>query len=209
MSFTASPAPSRLFFLDWVRILAFFVLILYHVGMYYVSWDWHVKSEFASATLEPYMQLSAPWRLGLLFLVSGVASRFLLAKAGATAFMRQRSARLLIPLLFGMLVIVPPQAYFEVVKKLAYTGSYAEFMGLYLTGYGGFCREDCLIMPTWNHLWFVAVAVHAGAGHAGDGARPALRWVVAPRGAIPDRLEDRRAAVRGTGAGAHRAAPAL
>jgi glucan biosynthesis protein C len=153
---TASPMPSRLFFFDWVRILAFFVLILYHVGMYYVTWDWHVKSAFASDTLEPYMQLSAPWRLGLLFLVSGVASRFLLAKAGTTAFMRQRSGRLLVPLLFGMLVIVPPQAYFEVVEKLAYTGSYTEFMGLYLTGYGGFCREDCLVMPTWNHLWFVA-----------------------------------------------------
>ena len=28
---------------------------------------------------------------------------------------------------------------------------------MYLTGYGGFCRDgDCLILPTWNHLWFVA-----------------------------------------------------
>ena len=105
-----SPPPERLLFLDWVRILAFFVLILYHVGMYYVTWDWHVKSEFASATLEPFMYLSAPWRLSLLFLVSGVASRFLLAKAGAASFLRQRSIRLLVPLLFGMLVIVPPQA---------------------------------------------------------------------------------------------------
>ena len=43
------PATSeRLYFLDWVRILAFFVLIAYHVGMYYVSWDWHVKSPYAS-----------------------------------------------------------------------------------------------------------------------------------------------------------------
>ena len=153
---SSSPAPSRLFFFDWVRILAFFVLILYHVGMYYVSWDWHVKSASASALLEPYMQLSAPWRLGLLFLVSGVASRFLLAKTGAARFLRQRSIRLLVPLLFGMLVIVPPQAYFEVVEKLAYSGDYADFMRLYLSGYRGFCREDCLIMPTWNHLWFVA-----------------------------------------------------
>jgi glucan biosynthesis protein C len=56
-----------------------------------------------------------------------------------------------------MLVIVPPQAYLEVVEKLAYQGGYADFMQLYLGRYRGFCRgSDCLIMPTWNHLWFVA-----------------------------------------------------
>ncbi|MES2152258.1 MAG: acyltransferase family protein [Pseudomonadota bacterium] len=147
---------TRLFFLDWVRILAFFVLILYHVGMYYVSWDWHVKSPEASAAIEPLMLLSSPWRLGLLFLISGVASRFMLARAGAGTFMRSRSVRLMPPLLFGMLVIVPLQPYFEVLEKLAYQGSLFDFMRLYLSAYHGFCKDGCLILPTWNHLWFVA-----------------------------------------------------
>lgn len=147
----------RLFFLDWVRIIAFLLLILYHVGMYYVSWDWHVKSVAASTAIEPLMLLSSPWRLSLLFLISGVASSFMLAKIGAGRWMRQRSVRLLVPLVFGMFVIVPPQAYFEVVEKVAYQGSYAQFLRLYVTGYGDFCRgADCLDMPTWNHLWFVA-----------------------------------------------------
>jgi glucan biosynthesis protein C len=50
----------RLFFLDWVRITAFFVLIVYHVGMYYVTWDWHVKSPHTSSAVEPFMMLSSP-----------------------------------------------------------------------------------------------------------------------------------------------------
>lgn len=30
-------------------------------------------------------------------------------------------------------------------------------MQLYLGRYRGFCRgTGCLIMPTWNHLWFLA-----------------------------------------------------
>lgn len=148
---------SRLYFLDWVRIFAFMLLIVYHVGMYYVSEDWHVKSPFASTAIEPFMMLSSPWRLGLLFLISGVASSFMLAKVGAGSFLRQRSLRLLVPLIFGMFVIVPPQPYFEVIEKVAYEGSYLDFMHLYVTGYGGFCRKtDCLDIPTWNHLWFVA-----------------------------------------------------
>lgn len=147
----------RLYFLDWIRILAFFVLILYHTGMYYVTWDWHVKSPYASNAIEPLMILSSPWRLGLLFMISGVATAFMLQKLRVGALLRQRSWRLLVPLVFGMFVIVPPQSYFEVVEKVAYHGSYAEFMRLYVTGYHGFCRgDDCLRMPTWNHLWFVA-----------------------------------------------------
>jgi surface polysaccharide O-acyltransferase-like enzyme len=147
----------RLYFLDWIRILAFFVLILYHTGMYYVTWDWHVKSPYASNAIEPLMILSSPWRLGLLFMISGVATAFMLQKLRVGALLRQRSWRLLVPLVFGMFVIVPPQSYFEVVEKVAYHGSYAEFMRLYVSGYHGFCRgDDCLRMPTWNHLWFVA-----------------------------------------------------
>ncbi|MEH6433988.1 acyltransferase family protein [Massilia sp. DD77] len=147
---------ARLYFLDWVRILAFFVLIAYHIGMYYVSWDWHVKSPFASDGPEPFMMLSSPWRLTLLFFVAGAASRFLIERLGTASFLRQRSLRLLVPLLFGMAVIVPPQPYLEVVEKLAYGDGFLSFMRLYYSAYGGFCREDCLDLPTWNHLWFVA-----------------------------------------------------
>jgi hypothetical protein len=154
---THPPHPAaRLYFLDWVRILAFFVLIAYHIGMYYVSWDWHVKSPHASDAPEPFMMLSSPWRLTLLFFVAGAASRFLFERLGTASFLRQRSLRLLVPLLFGMAVVVPPQPYFEVVEKLGYGDGFGAFLRLYYSAYGGFCREDCLDLPTWNHLWFVA-----------------------------------------------------
>lgn len=149
---------SRRFDLDWVRVCAFGLLVLYHVGMYYVSWDWHVKSPFASPALEPFMLLSSPWRLSLLFLVSGAATAFLLGK-GEPGALRRRSWRLLVPLLFGMLVVVPPQSYYEVVEKLpgGYSEGYLAFWGRYLTADPTFCRDgDCLDVPTWNHLWFVA-----------------------------------------------------
>ncbi|HEY3516279.1 MAG TPA: acyltransferase family protein [Gammaproteobacteria bacterium] len=147
----------RRYDLDWVRIGAFLLLILYHIGMYYVTWDWHVKSPHASSAIEPLMLLTSPWRLSLLFFVSGVATAYLLERQSVRGFLGRRSVRLLVPLVFGMLVIVPPQAYLEVVEKVQYAGNYGEFLGLYLTAYHGFCRDgDCLIMPTWNHLWFVA-----------------------------------------------------
>jgi glucan biosynthesis protein C len=152
----ADPAPTaRRLDLDWVRILAFGLLILYHVGMYYVSWDWHVKSPHASSAIEPLMMLSSPWRLGLLFFVSGCATAFLQAKAPA-GFVRSRTQRLLIPLAFGIWVVVPPQSWAQVVEAVGYGDGYLHFWQLYASGYGGFCRDGCLRLPTWNHLWFVA-----------------------------------------------------
>jgi glucans biosynthesis protein C len=158
---SAAPAPllpSRLYFLDWVRIIAFFVLILFHVGMVYVSWDFHVKSPFASDAAEWPMMLSSPWRLALLFLVAGAASRMMLGAMPVGRFARGRSWRLLLPLLFGMLVIVPPQSYCEVLEKFGYSGSYGDFYQLYLHNDRRFVTAPGkhLVMPTWNHLWFVA-----------------------------------------------------
>ena len=143
--------------LDWARIIAFSLLIWYHVGMYYVTWDWHIKSPNASPAIEPLMFATNPWRLALLFLVSGAATGFLLAKSSLAEFVKTRSSRLLLPLLFGALVIVPPQSYYEVVEKIQYAGSYLQFWARYLSFDQSFCKgKDCLILPTYNHLWFVA-----------------------------------------------------
>jgi glucan biosynthesis protein C len=152
----AAPTSPRLYFLDWLRIAAFGLLVLYHVGMYYVSWDWHVKSPHAGTALEPWMMLSSPWRLGLLFLVSGAASSLMLARA-PDRFLARRSQRLLLPLLAGMAVIVPPQTYFELVHHFGYAQGWGDFLRRYFSGDPSFCRAGgCLKMPTWNHLWFVA-----------------------------------------------------
>lgn len=153
--------PERLLYLDWLRIAAFVLLVLYHVGMFYVPWEWHVKSATTYAALEPWMRLTNPWRMGLLFVVSGLASGLMVGRAGLG---RQRARRLLMPLLFGMAVVVPPQAYFQVQQQMGYAGSYRDFLWLYFSGFHGFCQAGhCLRLPTWNHLWFLPyLAVYTG-----------------------------------------------
>ena len=132
MSDNASP-PARLIYLDWLRVAAFGLLILYHIGMFYVTWDWHVKSDHAGHAIEPLMLLTNPWRLTLLFLVSGAATRFMADKidgrrpspeSAPCGCSSRWSSR--------MLVIVPPQSYYEVVEKIAYPNSYLAFWGRYL-----------------------------------------------------------------------------
>ena len=142
--------------LDWIRVLAFGLLVLYHVGMFYVTWDWHVKSPRASAALEPFMLATNPWRLLLLFVVSGAATRFLAERLGPGALARSRAKRLGLPILLAMLVVVPPQVWFEIRQKLGSDLSYGAFWWRYLTASGGWCpASGCIVTPTWNHMWFV------------------------------------------------------
>jgi len=123
--------------------------------MLYVSWGFHIKSAHRIA-LEPLMLVLNPWRLGLLFLVSGVATRFMLQKYSLLPLLRSRSARLLIPLVFGMLVVVPPQAYEQIVEALGYPAGFVDFYLRHYLAFGSqFCPNPCIVMPTWNHLWFV------------------------------------------------------
>lgn len=139
--------------LDWLRIGAFGVLILYHVGMVFVPWDFHVKLPGADWVAIPMIASSA-WRLTLLFVVSGYASRALFSRsAGPGPFARDRSLRLLVPLLFGMALILPPQPWVELVVKHGYQQTFGRF---WLRDYYDFKNVSGVDMPTWNHLWFVA-----------------------------------------------------
>jgi len=139
--------------MDWLRIGAFALLIFYHIGMVFVPWDFHVKTAHPAVWVEIPMLFTNPWRLTLLFVVSGFASRALLSKSpGLGGFLKSRSARLLIPLAFGMAVIVPPQTWVELVGKHGYTQGFAWF---WLHDYFRFGTLFGIVMPTWNHLWFV------------------------------------------------------
>ena len=144
----------RLYGLDWLRIGAFALLILYHIGMFFVPWEWHVKTGRPLEWLELPMMAINPWRLTLLFVVSGFASRILLSKVnGARAFVRGRSLRLLLPLLAGMTLFVAPQPWAELRAAGVVSDGFWTF---WTRDYFRFGKLHALDLPTWNHLWFVA-----------------------------------------------------
>ena len=158
--------------MDWLRIGAFALLIFYHIGMVFVPWGFSVKTAQPIVWTEIPMFLTNPWRLTLLFLVSGFASRALFTKlASARAFFRGRSARLLVPLLFGMAVIVPPQAWVELTTQHGYTPGYLHF---WLHDYFRFGTLSGIVLPTYNHLWFVMYLWTYSAGLAALSLLPGL-----------------------------------
>lgn len=153
----------RRYDVDWLRTLAFGLLILYHLGMYYVAdWGWHVKSVSQSVWLQSLMILFNQWRMSLLFFVSGMTLALIESKYSAGKLMRTRFMRLFIPLLFGMFVIVPPQLFFELQQNFGFTGSYWQFFQEYINVNTELAPEKRtpIGLLTWNHLWYLAYLWH-------------------------------------------------
>jgi hypothetical protein len=95
-----------------------------------------------------------PWRLLILFIVSGAATKFMAGKMTPAELFRVRSLRLLPPLLFVTAVIVPPMGFVAARQWLHYRGDFLGYLGHYfsVTCHGG----NCTIHLGYGHLWFVA-----------------------------------------------------
>lgn len=139
----------RRYDIDWIRVIVFDILILFHVGMFFNTWDWHIKNNVQLDWLFYPMAFTSEWRIPILFVVSGMGTRFALSYRSGSQYIKERFTRLFIPLLVGMLIIVPPQVYVERLADGDFLGNYLAFLphifdGIYPTG-----------NFSWHHLWFL------------------------------------------------------
>ncbi len=152
------PQTARRHDIDALRAIAFSLLILYHIAMLYVAeWGWHLKSPHTSEALQLPMLFVNRWRMDLIFLVSGLATAFLFASRTPGQFLKVRVPKLFIPLLFGVLVVVPIQPYCQGVANGLVEPGFLQFLKNYYTGYqwpkGAFDGWEYGF--TWNHLWYL------------------------------------------------------
>jgi glucan biosynthesis protein C len=153
-----TPKPARRHDIDALRVIAFGLLILYHVGMFYVAeWEWHLKSVHLAEWLQAPMVFLNRWRMPLLFLLSGIAVGLFDPRRAPLKFFAERSLRLLLPLAFGIVAVVSVQAYCQGVAN-----------GKVEPGFGAFLWRYWQFRPwpqdafdgweygfTWNHLWYL------------------------------------------------------
>jgi len=155
----SATAQARRYDIDFLRVFAFSLLILYHVSMLYAEGEgWHVKSAYQTDALNIPRLLVNQWRMPLLFIISGLAISFVWHKYTAGQFAARRATRLMVPLLFGMAFVVAPQCYYEALGKGIIEPGFLRFMGQYLT-FQDFPGEawagEEQIHWTWNHLWYL------------------------------------------------------
>jgi glucans biosynthesis protein C len=145
--------PTRHYGMDWLRIGAFLLLILYHVGFNFTPWGYQTPSRGIVPFSEiPLLALSA-WRLSLLFAISGYASAALLSREPQLlTFATSRLVRLGVPFAFAMVFVVPPQIWIGLVNGPGYPHGLAYFTLHDFFGFGPVMDKN---LPVMMHMWFV------------------------------------------------------
>jgi glucans biosynthesis protein C len=137
-------------YIDWIRVLAFLLLIIFHASMPFVPYGWEVKNAKTSQALLNLIWWFHQWRLPLLFFISGVGIYFSLKRRSVPLFLWERVIRLFIPLLFAMFFTIPAQVWVEFTQEGRIHESYLDF---YPSVWKMIPYPDGTL--TWSHMWFV------------------------------------------------------
>jgi len=168
-------------FIDWLRVLAVLLLLPFHTSRVFNADDpFYVKSDELSTPISYVLSFVDAWHMPLLFFLAGASTFFAFRKRTRREYLTERVRRLMVPLLFGVLVLVPPQTWYGGRFNSEYTGSYVHYLA----------SRDFLVMNIRDggdyygglgigHLWFILVLLVVAVAMTplvGPGGRRASRW---------------------------------
>jgi len=105
---------NRRYDIDWIRVIAIGLLLIYHVAIGFQSWGimiGFITSDKPWESLWIPMAMLNVWRIPLLFFVSGMGVYFALQNRNWKQLLVERARRILLPFMFGVFVIVPIHVY--------------------------------------------------------------------------------------------------
>ncbi len=140
---------SRKLYLDNMRAFTVLLLFPYHTFMVYNTFgeSWYIHGADIPATTL-FLEICWGWMMPLLFAIAGISAANVLEHRSIREYASERVKKLLIPLLFGVILLVPIQAY---IAGIYFRGN-ANYLNFFtkitdLTGYDG------AFSP--GQLWFI------------------------------------------------------
>ena len=128
---------NRRYDIDWLRVIAIGLLLIYHIGIAFQPWGvfiGFIQSEKPLESLWIPMSMLNVWRIPLLFFVSGMGVCFAIRKRNWKQLLQERAKRIFLPFLFGIFFIVP----------------------IHLFIWQKYYNQDMIYSPNPGHLWFLA-----------------------------------------------------
>lgn len=141
-------------YIDQLRWICILLLFPYHAAMVFNCWGEGFYVRGASVeSISAFIIATYTWFMPLLFTLAGVSSFFALQKRSAGEYAKERVKKLLVPLVLGVLLVVPVQTYFAERMHNGYTGGYFAQYRLFFTKFGDLSGYTGGF--TVGHLWFL------------------------------------------------------
>ncbi len=141
--------------IDWLRIFAIFLLFPFHAARVFDYREAnYILSDASSSAGVTFMSVIWPWFMPLLFFVAGVSTWYALQKKDARHYLKERVLRLLIPLVLGIILIVPIQGYMARMRQGTLTGGYFHYLfAQFFPDFSDISGYNGTFTPA--HLWFI------------------------------------------------------
>lgn len=144
----------RKYYLDYLRVLSILLLFPVHTFMIWNDFGqkfyvWGGESKLLSSLIV----LVNPWFMPILFAIAGMCARYSLEKRSTKEFVRERINKLFIPLVSGIILLVPFQTLFARKYFYNYEGGVIENTIYFFTHITDFSGYDGCFTP--GQLWFI------------------------------------------------------
>lgn len=138
--------------IDWLRILAVLAIFFGHVAYIFgISAEASIRNAETSLAVSVYGGFVYQWAVPLLFLLAGASSWCSLQSRASQAYLGERVRRLLIPLLFGSVVLIPWSGYMSALNQGSFAGSYWQFFPIH------FARTWAALQTAQHHHGLIAL----------------------------------------------------
>jgi glucans biosynthesis protein C len=145
-------ASARRYGFDWLRVFVIALLFPFHTARVFDAWEPNYVKGAVNGFSTWFVASVSYWFMPLLFVIAGYSAYIALSKRTPKQYMKERVLRLLVPLLFGLVLIAPPQGYFARLEA-GYTGGYLTFLGRYFFDFSDISGYTGAFSP--DHLWFI------------------------------------------------------
>ena len=149
----------RLHYIDWLRALAVLLLFPFHTWRVFNFGDpFYVKSAQTPVGLSWVIAFIDRWHMPLLFVLAGMSTYLALGARGVGEYAAERVKRLLVPFVFGLFVLVPPQTWLGARFHGGYAGSFVQYLasGEFVSlAYVERTGTDYYGGLGFGHLWFI------------------------------------------------------
>lgn len=167
----------RRYDIDWLRVSATYLLLLFHVGMVFNPAPfYHIRNADQSFAMLIVCGFISLWHMPLFFLLAGWSAFSSISVRNTGGFLRERFFRLFVPLVAGCVLLMPAIKFLELSSGLDanYTGlhvapslqeGFRQVIPSGLPVAAPFNESFLSFLPTffthlsrftWAHLWFVA-----------------------------------------------------